>query len=255
MSEELSKLQELEKRISEDDALYYKGKMIFCPEMSRKISLTVFKSTLDQHLRRVLHEYDMDLVTFGDRQILRCQLSPVQLLYIQAVSDFLCKDSNLKELPTYFGKSAEMIFRNSINNIFNLFGLKKRLHVNSKNYFYGGDGGADFFLGNYSIDVKVRNDSPAHGMILTRDFLDRTLDSTILVHATNATSIKIGTIPPNKTLPLALSGWITVGDFKARAKPISGGSLAVDNFNPIVNLLLLLLEDQVLAEELFTYSN
>lgn len=257
METELKELQNLEKQIADEDEEYLSDKLTFRPDLKRADAFLIFKGSLAQHLHRVFHEYDMNLMPYGDKEILRCQLSPLQLKYVQAATAYLCKESTLNPLATFSGKSAEMIFRNSINNLFNLFRLKKRIHLNCKNYLYGGDGGADFFVGNLALDVKVRNESPAHGMILNRSFIERALDSTILIHVTNSTNIRLGDeIPKNKTLPLSLSGWLTVAEFKERAGAISNGrdSLAVDKFNSIVDLLLLMIEDQIKAEELFTYG-
>lgn len=257
METELENLQSLEEQIAAEDEEYLADKLTFRHDLKRADAFLIFKGNLNQHLRRVFHEYDMDLFPYGVKEIIRCQLSPLQLKYVRAATDFLCKESRLNPLATFAGKSAEMIFRNSINNLFNLFGLKKRVHLNCKNYLYGGDGGADFFVGNLAFDVKVRNESPAHGMILTRSFVERTLDSTILVHVTNSTNIKLGDeIPLNKTLPLSLSGWLTMAEFKERSGAIATGrdSLAVDKFNSIVDLLFLMIEDQIKAEELFVYG-
>jgi len=249
-----SDLQDLENQILIEETAFYKTKMLMLPELNKRHAFLLLKAEFDKHINRVFHEYDIDYCLFGDRQILKCQLSPLQLKYVQALTKFICNDSNLKPLATLVGKSAEMAFRNSINSLFNLFSIKKKIEVNSKNFVYGGDGGGDFFIGNRIFDVKYRNDSPAHGMILEKPFLERTLDDVILIHVTNSAAIKIGTNDSvDKTLPLALSGWMSVKEFKKVGKPIANGrdSLAVDNLHPIVDLLMLVLEDQIDSESLF----
>lgn len=249
-------LQDLEQQILQEEENYYKTKIVIRQDLKKKDALLILKAELDRHIKRVFHEYDMDYCYFGNNKILKCHLTPLQLRYVQAVSNFICKDSSLKPLQTFVGKSAEMAFRNSVNNLFHLFGIKKKLQLNSKNFVYGGDGGADFFIGSMSFDVKYRNDSPAHGMILERPFLDRTLDDVILIHVTNSASIKIGqNETTDKSLPLALSGWLSVKDFKHRGQQINNNrdSLAVDKLNSIVDLLLLVLEDHIDSESLFLY--
>lgn len=249
-------LQELEKEILHEEDNYYRNKVVVRQDLSKRDAFLILKAERDKHMKRVFHEYDMDYCYFGNNKILKCHLSPLQLKYVQAVTNFLCKDSSLKPLSTFAGKSAEMAFRNSINNLFHLFGIKKKIQLNSKNFVYGGDGGADFFIGSLSFDVKYRNDSPAHGMILERAFLDRTLDDVVLIHVTNSDSIKIGqNETTDKSLPLALSGWMSVKDFKQNGQQINNNrdSLAVDKLHPIVDLLLLVLEDHINSESLFVY--
>ena len=250
-------LLRMEEAILKEELDFYRNKMLVRGDLGKKEVLKSLQESPNLWLKRICNEYDMDCGDFGSRTILRCHLSPVQLTYVHAVTKFLCTGSSLKPFSTFAGKSAEMVFRNSINNLFNLFRIKKRIQINSKNFLYGGDGGGDFFIGNQTFDVKYRNESPRHGLILENRFLDNAEDDVILIQVTNSVNYKIAESVPDqeKSLPLALSGWTTIKDFKTKGKPINNGrdSLCLDDLNPIMDLLFLILEDQIDSESLFEY--
>lgn len=204
-----------------------------------------------------IHEYEMDFIPYGNKEILKLSLSSEDNKYVETLTKYLCKNTNLKFGPTKIGKSAEVAFKNCVNSLFYLFRINKKLVINDTKYLYGGDGGGDFFLGSRVFDIKYRNDSPAHGMILEDDFLDRTQDSVVLIHVTNSQATKISDVDLEQNLPLAISGWTTVADFKKNAAKINNGrrSKALDNMNPIDSLLLDILKEFIQYEAVFEWPS
>ena len=250
-------LLNLEAEVLNEENAFFKNKMLIQTTLPKEEYLRLIKE--DQaNLNRICYEYEMNLASVGDKKILKCNLSSLQTKYVRAVAESLSHGTNLNFFSTVVGKSAEMAFSNCINSFFNLFRINKRLRLNTRNFVYGGDGGADFFFSNMAFDIKYRDDSPGHGMILEQSFLDRTNDDLLLIHVTNSSNIKLGhRDPDNKVLPLAISGWVSVKDFKAKANVINNnrGSLVLDKLNPITDLIFLAIEEQLKSEQLFEFPN
>lgn len=230
----------------------FKHKKIINPEIPRQDALCMFNSNFEENLKRVCHDRGIKYSTFGNKKVLSTDLSPLYLNFIRIVTKNLTENTNsLNSVYTFAGKNGEMAFRNIANNLFHLFGISKRMEINTNNYVYGGDGGGDFFWDKYIFDAKYRDESPAHGMILEADFVDRMNDEVFLIHTTNAANRKIGALTIDQintqNLPLALSGWISGKEFKTKAKVFNNGrgSYVLDHLNPITDLFFLLIEEQI----------
>lgn len=236
----------------------FSGKMQIRSDLSKEDALTEFLSKRKTYWSHFIHEYDMDFLPYGEKQILRISLSTEENKQIQEMTKELCRGTNLKPVFTRIGKSAEAGFKNCVNSLFHLFRIKKQIVVNDRKYLYGGDGGGDFFLGTKVFDIKYRNESPSHGMILDHSFIERTPDDVILIHVTNSVSTKLGNLDENleQNLPLAISGWVTMKEFKEKSESINNGrnSRALDKMNSIDNLLIEILREQIEAEKLFSYE-
>lgn len=259
LSEEL---EWLSKQCTETEGKLLKNKMIINPEIVRQDALVMFKANFEENFKRVCADRNIKYFSFGSKKLLSVDLSPLDLKFIYTVTKSLIAGStSLSPIYTFAGKNGEMAFRKIANNLFHLFGIHKYMEINTKNYLYGGDGGGDFFWDKYIFDAKYRDESPAHGMILESDFVDRLNDDVFLIHTTNAANRKIGspTLEQIETqnIPLALSGWVTGRDFKAHAKHFNNGrgSWVLDTLNPIADLFFLLIEEQIGkpgVERLFT---
>lgn len=263
-----SNLECLSEKCVEEEFLSFKNKMVINPDFHRQDALVMFKSNFEENFKRVCSDRQIEYCSFGNKKILRINLSPTDLKFIYTVTESLCKCSkSLNPMYTFAGKNGEMAVKKTANNLFHLFGINKYMQINTKSYLYGGDGGGDFFWDRYIFDVKYRDEGPAHGMILESDFVDRMNDDVILIHVTNAdntaaskskiTSLTLEEIN-TQNLPLALSGWISGKDFKAHSKKFANGrnSFVLDTLNPIVDLFFLLIEEQIGkagVERLFTY--
>ena len=214
------------------------------------------KETAQTKYKSILHEYGLHSFHYGNRDVVKINLEAEHLVIVGDIVDFLCKKSStLKPTYTFSGKAGEIAFASTINRLFAAFSLNKRVDVSGSSFIYGGDGGGDFFLGERVFDIKYRDDGPSHGMSLDADFLDRSEDETILVHTTNITGFKINGLDQYKAsgqvFPVALSGWVTVEDFKKKAEKSSSKSFRLDGLNEIKSLLMSALEDQIMFEKLF----
>jgi len=252
------------KSCAEAEKKLLKDKMIINPEIQRQDALVMFKANFEENFKRVCSDRNIKYYTFGNKKLLSTDLSPVDLKFIYLVTKSLTAGStSLNPMYTFAGKNGEMAFRKIANNLFHLFGINKYMEINTRNYLYGGDGGGDFFWDKYVFDAKYRDESPAHGMILESDFVERMNDDVFLIHTTNAANRKIGALTleqiDTQNLPVALSGWITGKDFKAHAKHFNNGrgSYVLDTLNPIADLFFLLIEEQIGksgVERLFSYA-
>lgn len=235
---------------------YCSGKAQIPTKSTTKIIGELKKETNQKKYKSILHEYGLHSFHYGSRDVVKLNLEAEHLVIIGEVVDFLCKKSStLDPKYTFAGKGGEVAVASTINRLFTAFSLKKRVDISTSSFLYGGDGGGDFFLGGRVFDVKYRDDGPSHGMSLESDFLDRSEDDTILIHTTNITGFKINGLNQYKTsgqvFPIALSGWITVEDFKKRAEKSGQKSFRLDGLNEIKPLLMSVLEDQIAFEKLF----
>jgi len=232
------------------------NKIKFPFKSANKILLEIKKEQGEKKYNSILHEYDLHSFKCGNKNVIQVNLENDHLSEVGLIADNICKD-NLKLKPdyTFAGKAGEIIFAIVVNRFFKVFSLQKELVLNENSFVYGGDGGGDFFIGNRVIDVKYRDETPSHGMILDSDFLDRTDDSTIFVHTTNV-STKIGNMAVYKNseqvLPLAVSGWTTADFFKKNSKKMNGilNKYTLDNLFSIKSLLLDIVEYQIEFEKM-----
>jgi len=243
-------------------------------EHKKSDMLEIFKKNLTINMKRFLHEYEMSyLEYFGKGEYrfhIKGELSTEFQQYIIAVAKFLHNRSpSLKPAYTIQGKNAEGIFMLAVNSMLHYFRFRNKLKFNKKSFRYGGDGGYDFAIGKYKFDVKHRDDGPNSGLILRESFLERAEDDVVLVFVTNATNIKLGDGFNKRTLdlgiteverhladqvfPLAITGWISIKEFKEKMTQRSGRDRAfvVDQLNPIVDLFMDIVEDQIESEALF----
>jgi len=295
----------LERRLEEFTTKFYHGKRRISPKLSKEDAVALFRKDLHKNMRRFLHEYEMSyinkrinktairklLLTEGKSPLevqkaldevdndssiyLKGELSSEWLQYILYVCRFLCARSDgLKPSYTIQGKNGEGIFMCAMNNWLRYWGIPTRLQFNKKSFVYGGDGGADFFLGSYKFDIKHRDDGPNTGLILKKGFLDNIEDEVVLVYCANATNIKLGQSLTKQTedlsfneisgvlreqvFPLSIVGWITAAEFKASCEhrngsPTSGphSRWVVDNLHNISELFMGVVEDQFSCQDLF----
>jgi len=235
---------------------YCFGKAQIPTKSAAKIIGELKKETSQKKYKSILHEYGLHSFHYGNRDVVKLNLEAEHLVIVGEIVDFLCKKSSrLSPKYTFAGKAGEVAFASTINRLFAAFSLLKRVDVSSSSFLYGGDGGGDFFLGERVFDVKYRDDSPSHGMTLESDFLDRSEDDTILVHTTNIIGFKIDGLDQYKAsgqvFPIALSGWVTVEDFKKKAEKSSSKSFRLDGLNEMKSLLMTVLEDQIAFEKIF----
>lgn len=244
-------LKSLYNEVLEEENTFLKGKFRIKEDKRNSYydiinNIKLFKS--------ICHEYDMHI----EDDYIKCNLSNLQLKYIQQVVNYLCKDSNLKPFYTFVGKSAEMVFRNIINRLFYLFRINKKIDLNVNNFIYDGDGGSDFNLASMSFDIKYRNDGPNHGLILDKSFLSRMNENINLIFVTNSSNIKLNenSFQEGKSLPLAIKGWVSGKDFLEKSKQINNGreSRALDIFNPIQDLICQILDSEFEREKYFIYD-
>ena len=247
--------------------------LMACSSINSKIVfLNKFNKDRITNMKRFCHEYDMGFIKWGNKYCITAELTPEIQQYVVYVSKFQCSNgSGLKPAYTIQGKNAEAVVMCTINSFLSYFRINNRIRLNTKSFRYGGDGGYDFYLGKYRFDVKHRDDGPNNGLILRDRYLDTAGDDTILIFATNTTNIKLGTKlydkiyndPFDKTLlhlkeqvlPMAITGWMTVGEYKDKKEVYNDEddkiAWVVDNLNPIDNLFVMIVEDQIESEDWF----
>ncbi len=263
----------LEKQLEDFTDEFYSTKRRIHGDLGMKDGLELFRKDLKGNMRRFLHEYDMGCITrtrVDNNLYIKGELTTEWLHYILYVCKFLCSRSpGLKPAYTIQGKNAEGMFMFALNNFLHYFRVPTSLDFNKNSFVYGGDGGADFCLGNYRFDIKHRDDGPNHGLILGRSFLERLEDDIILVLCTNATNIKLGTsmtkhsedltfaevtaAMQEQVFPLAITGWVTAKEFKedAKLRSKSNDRYVMDDLHDISELFMAVVEDQVSSSRLF----
>jgi hypothetical protein len=260
----------LEEKLLEYYNDFYLNKRVKPNYLSTRQILNKFNKNDDSSFKTFLNEYDMTYTTRTDKTIIvKGTLDPVFRQYIMYITKFLCqRGSGLKPVYTLQGKNAEGIFMLFVNNILNYLKSPNRLDFSKKSFTSGGDLGSDFKLNDLRFDVKYRDDRPGSGLILRENFLEKpdTEDDIIIVLATNVNKAKLGDLGINdndfeksvmeQSLPIALTGWITIGEFKKKMQQRGGYSgndtaFVVDELNDMVSLFKLIIERQSISEGLF----
>ena len=275
---ESEKFKKLEKKVDALTAASYVGKRRVSAAVPSEELTAMFRKNLHKNMRKFLHEYDMTYTkTKKDTLFFQSELNSDWLQYILYVCSFLCDRGNLKPDYTFQGKNAEGVFMTTFNSWLRYWRIPTALTFSKKSFMYGGDGGSDFKFGSYKFDVKFRDDGPNTGLIFDQAWLDRAEDDVILVFCTNSVDIKLGhsfTKQFTKQLqeksdgvaetlreqvfPIAIVGWISVGEFKAKCEHRSGSPTSgprsrwvVDNLNDISELFMAVVEDQICSSDLF----
>lgn len=277
---ESKQFKELEKKIKIYTEISYIGKRRISQRIPPEELTLLFRKDLHKNMRRFLHEYGMSYTkSKKDKLFFQSELNADWLQYILYVCKFLCdRSSGLKPDYTFQGKNAEGVVMGTFNSWLRYWRIPTALTFSNKSFMYGGDGGADFKFGSYKFDVKFRDDGPNTGLILDQAFLDRSEDDVILVFCTNSTTIKLGhsftkklqqrqfddvaEILREQVFPLAIVGWISIGEFKARCTHRSGSPTSgrnsrwvVDDLNDISELFMAVVEDQICSSDLFVADN
>lgn len=251
------------------------------PDLSDPLkALEEFKKDLYNNMKRFLSAYGMGYITntrYKDGRVyIRHGLTPETQKYVlYQVRYSLERSDNLK--PAYFiqGKRSEAALMMCLNDFLYFFGQDSSpIILNSNSRFYGGDGGYDLVFGMIKLDPKNRDDNPNSGMALSRRSVESWDDDVILVQTTNVSNIKLGEYFTNKLkdvtmdkvievinenlYPIAITGWITVGEFKERMKRLcylgNDERMVVDDLNDISELFIKVVEESIASSNLFSYS-
>jgi hypothetical protein len=252
---------------------FYADKRQVFESVDKARSFLYFEKDLRDNMKMVLHEYNMGYLEHNDVLKITAELPPELQKYVVYLTKFQCERSDsLKPGYTIQGKNAEAITTFALNNFLHFFGIKNKIKMNVKSYRYGGDGGYDLSIGKFRFDVKHRDDGPSHGLILRDRFLEMAKDDVILILVTNTTSIRLGDMfnkemakanfseisekLADQDLPMAITGWMSVKEYKEKKTPRGGaysdGVWVVDKLNPITDLVLNIVKDQILSEGLIS---